>query len=443
MVLAAWRYWGQLDFEDRCSRGGHSPLTMRAVHILRKLDPEEWGGTESALHRLFGSLREQSVTSVVYCPELESETQTDPLVESGFEVQRFKAFVPIWGISEERRRQLVAVGGNLMSFDLVASLLFERNCSVIHSHALGRLGAIARAFATQRKVPFLLTIHGGVLDLPEKVKRSFNAPLTQGWEWGKLFGFLFQSHRLLRDADAILTCNPREAALLKEKFPDKRIVVQPHGVDMAVYARDCRAEALEAFPQIRGRKVLLSLGRVDPIKNQSWLLEQAPRMFKDHGDAILVLAGPCTDEPYGQSIERQRRDLGLNGRLLMTGGLPSQDPRLIGLLQQADVLILPSLSETFGLVLLEAWAAGTPVLSSRTSGASALVEAGQNGWLFDLDQPETFHCALAQTLAEPPRSKEMAARGAEKVRKEYSLTSLASRMRSLYEQLIEEKACAT
>ena len=416
---------------------------MRAVHVLRKLDPNEWGGTETALHRLFDGLRDQGVTPVVYCPELEHEAGTDPLVESGYEVQRFKAFVPVWGISEERRRQMIAVGGNLMSFDLVAELLFEQNCSVIHSHALGRIGAIARAFANQRKVPFVLTIHGGVLDLPEKVKKSFNAPLTQGLEWGKLFGFLFQSHRLFRDADAILTCNPREAALLKEKLPGKRIVVQPHGVDTALYSRDCRTEALDAFPQIRGRKVLLSLGRIDPIKNQSWLLEQAPELFRKHPDATLVLAGPCTDEPYGQLIERQKEQLGLNGQLLMTGGLHSQDPRLIGLLQLADVLILPSVSETFGLVLLEAWAAGTVVLASRTSGALVLVEDGRNGWLFDLEQPTSFHQALGQLLSEPLRSKEMAQRGAEKVRSEYSIASLAVRMKSLYEELIEEKACVT
>src|SRR5437762_2988778 len=77
------------------------------------------------------------------------------------------------------------------------------------------------------------------------------------------------------------------------------------------------------------------------------------------------------------------------------------DPRLIGLMQEARVLLLPSLSETFGLVILEAWTAGTMVLSSRTSGASALIEHGRNGWLFDLEKPEMFHEALERTLAEP------------------------------------------
>src|SRR5947207_2231564 len=94
--------------------------------------------------------------------------------------------------------------------------------------------------AKQRQVPFVVTIHGGVLDLPQHLKRSFNTPLEQGWEWGKLFGLLFQSHRLFRDADAILTCNAKEAALLQEKFPAKRILVQPHGVPVELYREDHR-----------------------------------------------------------------------------------------------------------------------------------------------------------------------------------------------------------
>ncbi|HSU57643.1 MAG TPA: glycosyltransferase family 4 protein, partial [Candidatus Dormibacteraeota bacterium] len=378
-------------------------------------------------------------TPVVYCPRLERdiEPEEDPLVRAGYEVQRFKAFIPVLGLSEQRRKQMVSVGGNLMSFELVSSLFFEDSFSILHSHALGRIGAIALAMAKQRRVPFVVTIHGGVFDLPEKVRQAFNAPLTRGLEWGKLFGFLFKSHRLFRDADAILTCNPREAELLRERFPDKRIVVQPHGVEMSDYKADNRDAALEAFPQIRGRKVLLSLGRVDPIKNQRWLLEQAGPMFAAHPDLLLLLAGPCTDAPYGKEVERAIRDLGLENRVLLTGGLASDDPRLLGLLQQASALVLPSVSETFGLVLLEAWAAGTVVLASRTSGASALVEEASNGWLFDLARPAQFHHALAQVLSDPARAKEMARRGAEKVRSQYSIEAVAASVKRLYEDLLK------
>jgi glycosyltransferase involved in cell wall biosynthesis len=416
---------------------------MRTIHLLRKYNPDEWGGTETAIQRLFDGLRENGVTPVVYCPRVDNCRHDDPLVRSGHSVQRFKAFVPVIGMSQSRKRQLVSVGGNLMSFDLISSLWREDEVSVIHTHALGRIGAIARTVARQKQVPFVVTIHGGVFDLPQKIKESFNAPVTGGWEWGKLFGFLFQSHRLFADSDAILTCNSNEAARIKERFPEKRVVVQPHGVPLPMYQRDHRASALEAFPQIKGKKMLLAVGRIDPIKNQHWLLEQAPEIFRKHPDSLLVLAGPCTDEPYGLKVNEMIKALGLEDRVLLTGGLPSGDPRLLGLMQLADVLLLPSLSETFGLVLLESWAAGTTVISSRTSGSCALVEDGENGWLFDLDQPATFHRALDITLADVDRRAAMACRGLEKVRDHYSVGAVARQMKDLYEELIEEKQCVT
>lgn len=390
------------------------------------------------MHRLFDGLRRSEVTPVIYCPSLEDNSHEDPLVQSGFQVERFKAFVPVWGISAERRRQLVSVGGNLMSFGLISSLRREKDVAVIHAHTLGRIGGIALTMAKQRGVPFVVTIHGGVHDLPDNVKRSFNAPSDTGWEWGKLFGLLLQSHRLFVDASAIVTCNENEALLLRQRHPSKRIVVQSHGVDTSPYERDCRQAARAAFPQIVGKRALLVLGRVDPIKNQGWLVEQAREMLSANPDALLVFAGACTDEPYGRQLNKRIAELGLQSQVLQTGGLPPNDPRLIGLLQEAAVLLLPSLSETFGLVILESWAAGTTVIASNTSGAKALIEHGHNGWLCDLDKPETFHRALSLTLRKPEVASEMAARGREKVIASYTINGVASQMKRLYEEVISQ-----
>jgi hypothetical protein len=115
---------------------------MRVAHLLRKLDPVEWSGTEMAIHRLFQGLRGNGVDPVVYCPKLDHPNGADPLAASGFEVQRFRAFVPVLGLSRQRRRQLVSVGGNLMSFDLIPSLWRDRDVAVMHAHALGRIGGI-------------------------------------------------------------------------------------------------------------------------------------------------------------------------------------------------------------------------------------------------------------------------------------------------------------
>jgi alpha-maltose-1-phosphate synthase len=412
-------------------------MSLRTIHVLRKLDRAEWGGTETALERLFEGLRENDVEAVVYGPQPPHPTPPEPP-----EVRRFHAVVPIWGLSPQRRRQLVSVGGNLMSFDLASLLWKERDAGIIHTHTLGRLGGIARLVAKLHRIPFVVSIHGGVLDLPQKVRQEFNTPVRDGWEWGRIFGWLLGSRLLFRDADCIITCNETEAALLRQSHPNKRIVVQPHGVPLALYQQNHRSLARAAFPQIIGRQMLLSVGRIDPIKNQAWLLDQAPTIFQKHPKALLVLAGPCTDEPYGELIRRKIQELGLQERVILTGGLPPNDPRLIGLMQESNALLLPSLSETFGLVILEAWAAGTVVVSSRASGPSALIRDGENGWLFCLDQSGQFHEAVDRVLTDPALARSMANQGAA-ITQQYSLTGLASRLKKLYEELIREKQCAT
>lgn len=413
---------------------------MRVVHLLRKYNPAEWGGTETAIYRLFDGLRRQDVSSVIYAPKIVQDFRVaDPLREAGCEVKRFNAFVPVLGMPEHEKRQLISVGGNLMTFDLLASLWRDKEISLVHTHTLGRIGAIGRTIAKRCKIPFIITIHGGLLDLPETIRSSMQQPRRVGWDWGKLFGLLLRSRALLDHADAIVTCNPTEAALLRQKFPHKTIHVQPHGVILANYQADQRTTALKAFPQLQGRQVLLSVGRIDPVKNQGWLVSQLPAILKQHPAAILVLAGACTDEKYGKFVEKSIAGLGLGNDVLLTGGLPPGDPRLIGLLQLATAVILPSLSETFGLVLLEAWASRTAVISSRTSGATALINHDENGWLFDLENPQTFHPAVHQALSNPEQTKQLASRGHELVAEQYDTVALASRMKSLYEHLIEEK----
>lgn len=415
---------------------------MHVAHLLRKYNPSEWGGTETAIRQLCDGLRHHGIGSVVHCPRLPKEDPTvaDPLVDAGCVVKRFNTCVPVWGIPAERRRQMIAVGGNLMSFDLLGSLWRDREISVVHSHALGRIGGIGMTIARQKKVPFVVTIHGGVYDLPEAVKRDMNGENGRdGWEWGKLFGLLFRSRRVLMDADAIVTCNPREAELIRQHHPDRHVMVQPHGVPAKLYQKDHRAAAKAAFPWIEGRQVLLSVGRIDPVKNQAWLVEQMPAVLRRHPRAMLVLAGPCTDEPYGRELDRLIDRLGLGDSVRLTGKIPPGDPRLIGLMQESKAVLLPSLSETFGLVLLEAWAAGTAVISSRTSGAKALIEHGQNGWLFDLKNAGEYHSGIDQTLGNAEWRARSIELGTKRVVNEYDAVVLTERMKHLYQNLIEKK----
>ena len=443
---------------------------MRIAHLLRKYNPAEWGGTETVIHQLSDGLKRLGVGSVVYCPALPGGANgagashamngangahvgnggingngenglaavADPLEAAGCTVRRFQACVPIWGISPEQRRQMISVGGNLMSFDLIKAL-WSSSYSVIHSHALGRVGGIGLTMARRQKIPFVVTVHGGVYDLPESMRKSFNTPQARGVEWGKPFGLLLRARHVLTEADAILTCNAREAAMIRQQHPDRRVIVQPHGVRAELYDVDHRAAAAAAFPRIVGRTVMLSLGRIDGVKNQGWLVEQVPELQRRYPDMLLVLAGACTDEAYGVALEKRIAELGVQPQVLLTGKLPPADPRLVGLMQSAQVALLPSISETFGLVILEAWAAGTPAVSSRTSGASALIEDGKNGWLFDLDRPERFHAAIDAAVAGREARQQAIAAARERVISDYDTRVLSARMKRLYEQLGEEK----
>jgi glycosyltransferase involved in cell wall biosynthesis len=303
---------------------------------------------------------------------------------------------------------------------------------------MNRIGGIALTAAKFRCLPFVVTIHGGALDLPQKVKDQLAEPLKGGVEWGKFFGAPLRSRKVLPEADAILTCNKKEAALLAEKFPGKRIMVQPHGVPLARFEQDCQPAAHSAFPELRGLPYLLILGRIDPVKNQSWVLEQFPEIARRHPNLHLVFAGACTDERYGKQLKKDARRAGVEDRVSFVGGLPPGDPRLVGLLQSASAVVVPSHSETFGLVILEAWAAQRPVISTRTSGALDLVEEGVNGHLFDLTNPAACHAAVDSILNNPHHAREMGCAGFKRAQ-EFDTVRLAARVRDLYEDLLKEK----
>jgi starch synthase len=413
---------------------------MEVAHILRKYNPAEWGGTETAVKQLLDGLKEEGVAGTVYAPRLPQPPARDPFKEAGHVVRAYRAFVPVLNLTDEQRAQLVSIGGNLMSFDLLARLLAQRKLSVVHTHALNRIGGIGLTVARLRKLPFVVTIHGGVLDLPKTVRETLSAPLEGGYEWGKFFGALLRSREVLKRADAIVTCNPKEASLQREKFPEKRIVVQPHGVPTGRYSEDQRAKTLDAFPTLANRKIILVVGRIDPVKNQGWVLVQMPRILQRHPEAVLVLAGACTDELYGKALRKEVRRLGIENKVLFTGGLPPGEGRLVGLMQSATAVIVPSLSETFGLIILEAWAARAAVISTRTSGAVALVRENENGHLFDLDKAEEFDRALDAVFDSPEHARRIGESGRALAAQEYDTLILSRRMKSLYEELLRAKS---
>ena len=157
---------GQEDYKQSMGRLFTNPeRQIKVAHLLRKYNPGEWGGTETAVMRLIEGLRQHAAEPVVYCPRLDCTVANDPFATAGIPVKRFRSVLPVWRISADQRRQSISVGGNLLSFDLIGRLLREKNLSLIHTHTLNRLGGTALTVARLRGIPLVVTIHGGFLDL--------------------------------------------------------------------------------------------------------------------------------------------------------------------------------------------------------------------------------------------------------------------------------------
>ncbi len=355
--------------------------TLHIAHVLRKYNANEWAGTETVLKEMFECWGKQ-VNSTLFCPS--TSTNSSGLFDA-ISIERYEAFLPILGLSEENKKRLISIGGNLMSFDLAGKLAAHKDLSLIHSHTLGLLGAIAEKTARRMGIPFVLSIHGGALDLPKESLEQLIAPQKDGIAWGKVFSLYLRPDRILEKADAIITFNPKEEMLLKQKMPEKKIVYIPHGIHLEKYQQDQRRQALEAFPFLKDRSFGLVPARIDPVKNQLWLIEQFPEIRKKWPAFELVLAGPVTNSAYFEQIQQRIKELGLNNTVHIVGAFPYDDARLIGLLQAAKYVILPSIAEPFGRVVLEAWAAGTPIVASRTSGIEGLIAPGENGSIFEHD----------------------------------------------------------
>lgn len=399
---------------------------LKVAHLLRKYHPDEWGGTETAVLRLLRGLQVSGVESQVWAPRI-GPSGPDPLAEAGFPLKRFHACLPLWGITPQQRKKLVSVGGNLLSLEALWRLWREPGLDLVHTHTLGRVGGIARTVARLRGLPLVVTIHGGYLDLPAEVQSKLLPP-AGAFDWGRPIGWLLGARRVLQDAAAVVTLNPREAQLLKAQYPRLRVEIMPHGLDPQPY-QTCHRQC---WPDLQDRPVFTVLGRIDRVKNQLWVVQQWPEVLRRHPQALLAISGPSTDEAYTASVRSRVEELGLQQSVIFTGPVPAESARLIGLLQSSRACLLASLSETFGLVILEAWAAGTAVIATATSGARHLIQEGINGRLFELAHPEQFHRALDETFQ---NTQAMAAAGQALVRDRYNQKSATQFVLSLYQEL--------
>lgn len=238
----------------------------------------------------------------------------------------------------------------------------------------------------------------------------------------------------VRCSDALLVSSPEEALDLVRLYdadPD-RIEIVPPGVDHAFFAPGDQAQARRAVGLPPSVPVLLFAGRIQPLKG----LEVAIRaMALVAGSPRLVVVGGPSG-PLGEAeLERARRlavELGVQDRVRF---VPPQPHELLSTFYRAsDVCLVPSRTESFGLVALEAAACGTPVVAAAVGGLRNLIEDGRTGYLVENREPQAFASAVEIVLGDRWRAAEMSVEAATKARN-YTWGAAATGLGRLYEEL--------
>jgi glycosyltransferase involved in cell wall biosynthesis len=216
-----------------------------------------------------------------------------------------------------------------------------------------------------------------------------------------------------RAAGKIVVPSPSiaEAAIRWAAVPREKIVVIPNAVDLANSSREHAK---------RGKSVGF-IGRLDPIKRVGDLIESLAIL---DSDVSLHIFGDGEDRAR---IERDINRLNLTGRVKLHGSIPNPWDALASL----DVLVLPSLTEGFGLVLLEAMAAGVPIVATDVPGIRDIVIHHDNGLLVPPKNPPALAAAIGQVLSDFALRDRLVARGRETVLERFTWESVYPQYRKL------------
>jgi D-inositol-3-phosphate glycosyltransferase len=245
--------------------------------------------------------------------------------------------------------------------------------------------------------------------------------------------------RVVATADCLLAATPYEARQLTELYGAQptKVRVVPHGVDHSRFHPGDRAAARAALGVSR-RHALAFVGRMQPLKGPDVAVRTLALLRRQRPDLdveLLVVGGPSGNgvgEP--QRSAALAREEGVADRVRF---LPAQPhDQLATVYHAADLLLVPSRSESFGLVALEAQACGTPVVAARVGGLSHAVGDGTTGLLLSGHDPAHWAAAVAELLSSPRRLAAMGTAAA-RFAGAHGWDLAATRLLDVYGQLLQ------
>jgi len=188
-----------------------------------------------------------------------------------------------------------------------------------------------------------------------------------------------------------------------------------------------------AYNRDSHKKYVFFIGRLVREKGVQVLIDAAPKILSGFPEARFIIAGTG---PYEEQLRARVRNLGLEHRFHFAGYV--DDPLRNRFYQQSCVAVFPSLYEPFGIVALEAMAAGTPVVVADTGGLGEIVEHGVDGLKCYTGSPDSLADNVMAILGNPQFADKLKENGYRKARDEYSWFSIAGKTLHVYEEIISQ-----
>ena len=297
-------------------------------------------------------------------------------------------------------------------------LLIREKPSMVHTHT-SKAGILGRFAAKLAGVPIIIhRPHGHVFF-------GHFGPLVS-----KCFLLTERLMALITNRMVALTQAERDDHIALSVFSPEKIVMIHSGVDIDQYmnvevniAEKKRALGLNSKGLVVG-----TVGWLLPIKGPLHLLKAMSNVWESHPETSLVFVGKGDLE---KGLKEEARRMGVSDKVVFLGWRDD----IPEIMQVLDVFVLPSLNEGMGRVLVEAMAAGKPVVASRVGGILDLVKEGQNGFLAEPGDEKDLAIAIKKLLEDKKMRDEMGKRGRE-MAQDFSVKKMIEKIDVLYESLL-------
>lgn len=191
-------------------------------------------------------------------------------------------------------------------------------------------------------------------------------------------------------------------------------------------------EITDIASQIGERKpVIVTVARIDPLKGYDYLITALSEIVKSYPDTVLVAAGRIMTQPYLASLQNQAERLGITQNIIFAGHVEN----IASLLNLATVFVLPSLSESFSMVAVEASMAGLPVIASDVGDIRHHITEGETGYVVPPADSTSLVEALHKIFSDLQKASLMGKAGQKKMQQQYSTASVKAGFVSLLEKL--------